>query len=132
MEKFKERKIVNIAQIIIMIIGVSWLLSLFLVFISDKFLLGFLLLPCAIPFLIISFCYSTRDKYTNEFLIYIRKKLNNASNLEELIAIEKEFLRLATEDKMYCLSYPVNLKQIHIEINSKIDILQKQINKNGN
>ena len=126
MEKFKEKKIVVVFESICMISMIIFLISLFLVIFSDNFLLGFLILPFTAPFAILSIVLSDKSKYTSKFLIYMRDKLNKAITLNELLEIEKEFKYLAIKDKMYCLSYPYDLKDIHKEINSKIDILIKQ------
>ena len=126
MEKFKEKRIVNICNTITLIIGIMWVLCLIIAIFNHQFLLGFLLLPCCIPFIVMSSILSDKNKYASDFLVYIRGKLSKATTLDELIAVEKEFLHLATDGKMYCLSYPTDLRKIHNEINSKIEILSNQ------
>jgi len=125
MKEFKEKKIVEILNMIVVIIGILFILSLILAIINYKFLLGFLLLPCCLPFIILSWYFSDINEYTDKFLKYIQFELKEATNLDSLYHIKKEFERLAIKDKKYCLSYPQVLRKIHAEILNKIDILEK-------
>jgi len=125
MVKFKEKRIVIILDIISLIISLCGIVSIFLLIFSEMFLLGFLLIFCAIPFFVVSSWLSNKDEYTTEFLAYMRKKLDVAKTLDELLEIEKEFISLAIDGKLYCLSFPNDLRKIQQEINNKIDILQK-------
>lgn len=59
----------------------------------------------------------------------MREQLESATNLKELLELHQEFMYLATDGGMYCLSYPISLREIHKEIESKIDILEKQPRK---
>lgn len=128
MEKFKEKKIVNILDIIIVIGLILFLLCLFLMPFSKVFGLGFLILPSMIPIILLSWYFSDKNKYTSELLKYMRNKLNTAKTLNDLKDIEKEFIYLAIENCSVSinLSYPTDLKNIHREILNKIDILEKQ------
>lgn len=128
MEKFKEKRIVKILNIITGVLMLSWLVGLLLVLVSDKFLITFVLLPCILPFAITASVLSQKNKYTKEFLAHMREKLSKIRTLEELLEIKKEFEDLAIKDGVYYLSFPGDLKNIHQEIIYKIDILEKQKN----
>lgn len=127
MEKFKEKKIVNRLNIITIILMSCWFISLFIgiFFNINIIMLCFLLMLLALIFNLIALYLSNINKYTDEFIEYINNKINNAKSLDELYVIEKEFIYLAIENKSYCLSYPMTLKNIHRNINSKIEILEK-------
>jgi hypothetical protein len=126
MEKFKEKKIVKIAEYTIMIMMLCWFLGMFIGMFYHPFLVSFLILPLTLIPIIISFYFSERNKYTSEFIIYIKGKISKAKTLEELNYIYSEFMYLAVDDKTYCLSYPLDLKNIHRDILSKIEILENQ------
>lgn len=125
MKKFKEKKIVNVLNIITVILGISWFLSIVIGIFYPPFLLGFLLLPITIIPITIASLLSERKTYTRLFITYIENKINNATTLSEFILIQDEFFSLAVENKTYCLSFPQTLKDIHRNIISKIEILEK-------
>lgn len=141
MEKFKEKKIVKICQLITVGLGilfmiclitpiVTFLLSIIWHNLADVgtyiFAFGMLSIPLNIPFLLISSTLSDKKYYTSQFLQYMREQLESATTLKELLELHQEFMYLATDGGMYCLSYPISLREIHKEIESKIDILEKQ------
>lgn len=130
MKKFKEKKIVNVLNIISLVLGLCWISSLVIGVFYHLFLFGFLLLPIAVIPILLSDFLSDKNEYTRRFIAYIQNKIDDAETLDELKSIRWEFLELATKDKMYCLSFPVNLRYIHRDLNSKIEILEKQTNKN--
>lgn len=130
MKKFKEKRIVKILDMVSVIIGLCWIVLSPIGIFYHPFLLGFLLLPIAVIPILISFTLSDRDTYTRLFIGYMENKVQNAITLEDLKSIEREFLDLAVEGTMYCLSFPINLKNIHRDIHSKIELLEKQTKKN--
>lgn len=105
---------------------IGFLISIFLGAFWHVFLLGFLLLPATIPFLLFAHVVSKKDEYTRNFLELMRKCLSEATTLEQLKDIEADFHYLAVKDGFYCLSFPGTLRKIHNEINYKIEILEKQ------
>lgn len=125
MEKFKEKRIVNVLNNIGLSIFFCCMLSLVLAMFNPYFLIGFLFFPLPLPFLLIASSLSKINKYSREFIAYMQGKLKSAETLEDLISIKKEFDYLAVENGVICLSYPVTMKEINHEIVSKIDILQK-------
>ena len=126
MEKFKEKKIVIISDIIIVIMFIAFLISLFCMIFTGKGNIGFLFLPLGIPFIVIGQLCSNRNEYSRQFLAYMKAKLNKAITLEELKTIEIEFNKLAIENDKFILSFPNTLRIIQLEILSKINILLKQ------
>lgn len=125
MEKFKEKRSSEVLLVISVIMGILSLITFFIgLFTNSMIGLGILGLPISAILTFISKGLSTQDSYTREFLLYMRKKLKSAKTLEELYQIEKEFRELAIKDKMYNLSFPMDLRQIHQEINNKIEILE--------
>lgn len=147
MEKFKEKKIVKICQLIYVGLGMLFMIGLILScltfilsFILHKpnlsdnvgnyiFAFSLLMIPLSIPFILISSALSDKKYYTSQFLEYMREQLESATTLKELLELHQEFMYLATDGGMYCLSYPISLREIHKEIESKIDILEKQPRK---
>lgn len=125
MEPFKEKNIVKIMNVIIGVLGISWILCLILIIFDDMFVLGFLLLPACIPFILLSWLFSEKNEYTRGFLKYIRDKADKADNLRDLIDVNTEFERLAINNKCYCLSFPNTLREFHYKILNQIAILEK-------
>ncbi len=74
--------------------------------------------------LFLSAMFETKSKYTSEFLLYIRYRLDEARSLSALYSIENEFRQKAIKNGQYCLSYPSSLREIHKEIVDKIEILE--------
>lgn len=132
MEKFKENKIAKIADYTTMTMMLSWILGMIIGAFYHPFLFSMFILPLAIIPVIISFSFSERDKYTSKFMIYIKNKISQAKTLEDFNQVYLEFTRLAIDGKTYCLSYPSDLKIIHRDIVSKIEILEMLSNNNGN
>lgn len=126
MEKFKEKRIVEIMNTIIAIIGLLFILSLLIGMFYHPFLFGFLLLPISIIPILISKSLSKKDEYTREFISYIKCKVKKAKSLNELNQILNEFELLAIENNMICLSFPTDIKIIYRDLISKIEILELQ------
>ena len=129
MEKFKEKRIVNILNIIGTCMLVIFLIGIFGMMFSPMFGLGFLAIPVGFICSVLASSISKKGKYTTEFLKYMKDKLQTASTLEDLILIRSEFYDLAVEGSQFCLSFPHDLRNIQREIENKIDIL---IKFNGN
>lgn len=132
MEKFKEIRIVKISDYVSVTIALMFFLSLIIGAFYHPFLVGFLLLPIAIIPLLISKSLSKKDEYTRNFITYMKSKVKKAKSLNELNKILNEFESLAIEDNMICLSFPLDIKTMHRDIISKIEILELQNNINGN
>lgn len=126
MEKFKEKRIVKIMDGISASIAIMFFLSLIISIFCQKFLIGFLLIPIAIIPILISNWLSEKDKYTKQFILYIKGKIKNAKSLTELNEILNEFESLAIENNMIQLSFPADLKIIYRDLISKIEILELQ------
>jgi len=102
MEKFKEKKIVILLELISVYIFLASLLSLVLTFVNIIFLGGFLIgVLITGVFIIISSSLSDKEKYTDDFLNYMRSLLKEAKTLEELKDIETIFISLAIKDIQY-------------------------------
>jgi hypothetical protein len=130
MEKFKEKIIVKILNDITISIFLLCIIILILgIFINNISIYAFLIIPFCLPFAIISEFSSKRRKYTKEFILYIRRKIDSSSTLEEFYEIEKEFKELAIKNGSYNLCIVNVIKELHKEINNKIDILEKIKNK---
>ena len=131
MEKFKERRIVKIMDNISITIGLMFFLSLLIGMFCHPFLVGFLLLPISIIPILISKSLSKKDEYTREFMSYIKDKAKKAKSLDELNEILNEFESIAIENNMIRLSFPLDLKIIHRDIVSKMEILEMLSNNDG-
>lgn len=131
MKKFKENKIARIADYTTMIMMLLWILGVFIGAFYRPFLFSMFLLPLAIIPVIISFSFSERDKYTSKFMVYIKDKISKSKTLNDFEQVYLEFTRLAIDGKTYCLSYPLDLKIIHRDIVSKIEILEMLAKNNG-
>lgn len=131
MEKFKENKIAEIANYTGMIMMLSWIIGMAIGAFYHPFLFSMLILPLAIIPVIISFSFSERDKYTSKFMVYIKNKISQAKTLNDFEQVYLEFTRLAIDGKTYCLSYPLDLKIIHRDIVSKIEILEMLSKNDG-
>ena len=74
--------------------------------------------------------YINGKKYTKDFIIKIKDMLNKCESLEDLEALRSYFEYQAINcDGIYRLSYPEDIRKIHIEIIHKIEILEKINNK---
>ena len=124
MEKFKENRVAEIATNIGLGILVGWIIGMVIGVFYHPLLWSIFLLPGALIAIVIALFFSTRNKYTSEFLKYMRAKIDSAVTLEELMGVSREFESLAIEDGMYILSYPQDLKDMHRDINSRIAILK--------
>lgn len=130
MEKFKEKKLVNILDICVGVLAILAFISLILTVFNLLFLGGFFgLMLLAVPFIVASKILSKKDEYTREFLKYMRDKLDKYSTLKEYNTLLQEFNNLAIKNNSYCLSFPVSVRKIHDEILIKIDALKKIENK---
>jgi len=126
MEKFKEKKIVNVLNKIGLSIFLLFPICLVLgLFINILLVVAFLAIPTAAIFVIPSQILSDKDKYTSEFLKYFRKRLQYVQTLEDLKEIRIEFESLAIEKGHYCIGYVVDVKRLHKEIIDKIEISEQ-------
>ena len=125
MKKFKENKIASILSTIGVSLFLLWFVCLFLMIFNMIFGIGFLLLPIAGIFIGISYTFSKRDEYTKTFLKYIDNKIYNSKNLEDLNSVLNEFETLAIENKLYCLSFPNDIRKRHEKIINQMEILKK-------
>lgn len=132
MEKFKEKRIVEVLDAICLVIMLIFLASLIIGIFYHAFLFGFLLLPIVMIIIVISQSLSKKNEYTRGFIIYIKDKVKKAKSLDELNQILNEFESLAIEDGMICLSFPADIKIISRDLISKIEILELQDRVNGN
>jgi predicted membrane chloride channel (bestrophin family) len=126
MEKFKENRVAEISTNIGLCMFIGWIIGMGIGIFYHPFLWSIFLLPVALIVIVIALFFSTRNKYTSEFLEYMRARIDSAVTLEEIKGVSREFESLAIEDGMYILSYPQDLKDIHRDINSRISILKKQ------
>lgn len=150
MEKFVEKKIVNVFKNIIVVCAVSMGLSLLFCFlllsiglafestrntlepILNTFMIILVSSPTlAMPFIALSSILSKKEKYTKEFIKYIRNKIDNSKSLTEFYEIQTEFKSIVLDDngKVH-LSNLQSLIDIKKEINYKIEILES-INGTG-
>lgn len=125
MEKFKEKRIVNVLANVGIGMFVGWLLCLIGAAFYTPLLICFLLLPLATIPLGISALLSKRNAYTREFLLYMQKKIDSATTKEEFRKIEDEFISLAVEGRGYCLSFPANIRAMHKNIQESYFLLKK-------
>jgi hypothetical protein len=126
MEKFKEKKIVNILFTTAVSMFGLWIITLILSVFNSIFLAGFLLIPVAALCLLIGSILSDSKKYSREFIDYMDNRINKAKTLHDLYDCLDEFQNLAIENNMYCLDYAHDLRKIHQKIISQIEILEKQ------
>jgi hypothetical protein len=128
MEKFKENKVSDVC-------GKMGVISFVLVFVSAIFgmidninFYGIIIFsPISFMLLGLSESLSKQQEYTESFIKYIRQYLDKADTLEKLLLVKNEFESLCIENGRFCLSYPHELKEIHVEINTKIQILNKYL-----
>jgi purine-cytosine permease-like protein len=126
MEKFKEKKIVKILDIVVIIMLLSFIINLCLVAFSKYFLLSLFLLPIILLIILIENFVSQKSEYTIEFLKYIENKLEKAVNLEDYNKILEEFTYLAiSKYGLYELSFPKTLRSLNNKILNQIQILEK-------
>jgi ABC-type bacteriocin/lantibiotic exporter with double-glycine peptidase domain len=125
MDKFKEKKIVNILNIIFVIMFSLFIVSFLLSILNPIFLVGILFIPICFIFSILANTLSDLRKYSIDFINYITNKLNKSSNLEELYDCLNEFKTLAISNGTYNLKYPHDLRKIHEKILSQIEILER-------
>jgi hypothetical protein len=128
MEKFEEKKIVNILNLIGLSFFLLFLISVFLMVFNSIFLIGFISLPVSALFIILASSLSNKGKYSEKFIHYMYGKINNCNTLMELKECLSEFEDLAIKDGMYDLKYPVDLRRIHEKLIFQIEILEKQKN----
>jgi len=126
MEKFKEKKIVKVFDSIVVVCAITLLLSLMFSLVNERCLIGFLVLPFGLVFTILSGILSKKNKYTDKFIEYIRRRLLEAVTIDDHLSILEEFKRLAMENNHYVLSYTESLRRLHEEIKTSILVLQKQ------
>lgn len=126
MEKFKEKKIVNILDTVAICLFVIFILCLFIAFFNNIFLLAVVFFPISALLVIISSSMSDLNDYSEKFIIYMNSKIDKATTLQELLQIEEEFITLAIENDMYCLKFPHAIRKIHEKILNQIEILKKQ------
>jgi len=126
MEKFKEKKIVNILLTIAISMFGLWIITLILSVFNKIFLAGFLLIPVATLCILIGSTLSDSKKYSREFIDYMNNRINKAKTLHDLYDCLDEFRNLAIENNMYCLDYAHDLRKIHEKIVFQIEILEKQ------
>jgi hypothetical protein len=126
MEKFKENRVAEILTNIGLCVFIGGIIGMGIGIFYHPFLWSIFLFPVALLSIIVSSSFSTRNKYTSEFLEYMRARIDSAVTLDEIVGVSREFESLAIEDGMYILSYPQSLKDIHRDINSRISILKKQ------
>jgi hypothetical protein len=120
---FIATTLITIMLIILTVIGLINNVTTALMF----FLLG--LVFCS-PFSILSSLTSDGKKYTKDFIIKIKDMLDKCESLEDLEALRSYFEYQAINcDGIYRLSYPEDIRKIHIEIIHKIEILEKINNK---
>lgn len=128
MKKFKEKKYVNILQIVGLICGLITVFSVPIGCFFESiicvwlFLIG---LPLTGLCLFLHEMLETRRKYTSDFITYINNKVQNAKTLDEYIEIRKEFINLAVENGIFCLAYPKDLNKMLGNLNVIIDSLKK-------
>jgi hypothetical protein len=125
MEKFEEKKIVNILQTVSVVLFFLFLTSLLLTILNEVFVFGFLFIPLSFLFLTISKMISNKGKYSSQFIDYMENKVNNSSTIGELEDCLDEFNFLAIRNGMYDLEYPTDLRRIHQKIINQIEILKK-------
>lgn len=129
MKKFKEKRIVKIFDGIAILLFLIFLTSLTFGLFNDDFLIGIMVLPVGALFIILSKVISNKQKYSSQFIVYIRNKLKTAVTLNDLQEIEKEFIYLAVENDSWCLDFPHDLKEIHNEILHRMETLINYIGK---
>jgi hypothetical protein len=124
MEKFKEKKIVNILDRITLSFLILLVLSFILLIFNDIFLFGLSFLLLAVITNSISEMLSQKRKYTNDFISYIEEKIKEVSSLDDLEELLSEFENLSIENGVYILDYPNTLRELHKNILSKIEIIK--------
>ena len=125
MEKFEEKKIVNILQTVSVVLFFLFLTSLLLIILNEVFMFGFLFIPLSFLFLTISKIISNKGKYSSQFIDYMENKVNNSKTIGELEDCLNEFNFLVIRNGMYDLEYPTDLRRIHQKIINQIEILKK-------
>lgn len=74
---------------------------------------------------IIASTFSTKRKFTREFINHIETKLEAAVDVYDYQDIRNEFEYTAIKDGQYCLSWPRTLKKLHTQINASTHALEK-------
>ena len=128
MEKFREKKIVNVLELIAISLFILGLICTILLFVHYIFLIGVIFFTIGALLVIVSSFISNKGKYSEKFIDYMNDKVSNSNNLFELKECLNEFEELAIKDGMYDLKYPYDLRRIHEKILYQIEILEKQKN----
>lgn len=127
MKKYEPTKIDKRLDVALIVTMLLTLLGLFTMFFFIKFAFLFIVgLPLSLIFGLTSKWISKKDEYTREFLKYMRKRIDDSFTLEGLKSVMREFEELAIEGRTYRLSFPSDLRRIHVELLNKIEILEKQ------
>lgn len=127
MQKFKEKKIVIIANLIGSILAVCSLISFMFIFYHPYIFIGGVS-SALLALVLMASAYYISDEYayTYKFIPYIERKLKDAKTLKEHKSVLIEFEYLALENGVYKLPFTTTLRKIHHEITSKIELLEKQ------
>lgn len=123
MKKFEEKQWIKIIDYVWISVFVTWICNFLLMASNPVFMYGMLLLPIAVVLHVIGALFSNKNRYTNTLLSYMRTELDKLTTLKELVALRSMFEECATEHGIYILPYSQSLKDIHLELNSKIAIL---------
>lgn len=134
--RFNEKKSVRVMQMITIFAFLITLIIVPIIVVIMHFTIGtdliyaigiFLaILPCLIPFILLSTFLSNQNEFTRKFLHEIRLELFIANNLDKLYVVKEKLWHEATdENKMIRLSFPQSIKDLMHEIEHKIEILEE-------
>ena len=85
-------------------------------------------IPVSALFLMISNCFSTRDKDTRVFLNQIRKELKLAKSIPDLTIVRDKLVKEAVDKNgMIRISFPLSVKELIKEIDYKVEILENHV-----
>src|SRR5574343_1500077 len=132
MEKFVDKKIVRVLDIASVIFGILWVVTILGSMIMGTFGMFYVWFPSMIIFIVSSvwsWLTSNKAKYTRKFMEHVRRRIDEAYTIDDFTALRQEFESLCIKDGTYTLSFPFDIKALHMEIVSKLEVLQK--NKRG-
>lgn len=124
MEKFVDKKIVRVLNIVSVVSGILWVVMFFGSLITESLGMLYACLLSLVIFVISSVWSrqaSEKEEYTKKFMDYVRRRIDEAYTLDDFIALRQEFESLCIKDGSYTLSFPVDIKALHLEIVSKLE-----------
>lgn len=132
MEKFKEKRWINIVGYLTAICALLTFVGFAGVIITQKEFFLWLVCLC-VPTILLFVIYTlseTKSEYTRKFLNYYWSREKECRTKEQFENLYQEIYNLAVEGNHYVLSFPLSIKELLNTISNKIEVLN--LIENGN